>query len=42
MWCCCYQGIDIPDIELVILYGAPNNVNQLHQVVFKLCYLNFY
>ena len=33
MWYCCYQGIDIPDIELVILYSAPSNVNQLHQVV---------
>ena len=25
--------MDIPDIELVILYGAPSGVNQLHQVV---------
>lgn len=26
------QGMDIPDVELVILYGAPENVNVLHQV----------
>jgi hypothetical protein len=25
--------MDIADIELVIMYGAPSSVNQLHQVV---------
>ena len=32
--CKLFQGMDIPDIELVIMYGALSSVNQLHQVVF--------
>ena len=33
----CHQGMDIPDIDLVIIYGAPSSVNQLHQVVLYEC-----
>ena len=27
------QGIDIPDIELVIVYGVPDTMSQLYQVL---------
>ena len=28
--------MDIQDIELVVLYGAPDNMNHLHQVQLSL------
>ena len=35
------QGMDVGDIKVVIVYGAPNGINELHQVtiarVFLVC-----
>lgn len=28
-----FQGIDIPDIEVVVVYGSPKTATQLYQVV---------
>ena len=32
-----HQGMDIKDVDLVIVYGAPSSVNQLHQVAMIWC-----
>ena len=32
-----HQGMDIKDVDLVIVYGTPSSVNQLHQVALILC-----
>ena len=29
----CFQGIDIPDVEIVVVYGLPKTASQLYQVV---------
>ena len=31
-----HQGMDIKDVNLVIVYGTPSSVNQLHQVAMIL------
>lgn len=29
----CFQGMDIPDVEIVVVYGLPKTASQLYQVV---------
>ncbi len=29
----CFQGMDIPDVEIVVVYGLPKTAAQLYQVV---------
>ncbi len=35
------QGISIPDIDLIVIYGIPNTIGQFYQVNKALCWLQY-